>query len=184
VQFWGENQGWRGHLPEAVYGISRHGLVCGQQGHALDQGLGDEQAIKGIPVVEGQGGQLHAVGQLNRQPANGIGRHLARDGRRPILRQPELADADLDAGLPQAGGADEQVIGAIEIEFPGGVAQPVVAVDEPEEGWFEELRGEMTGGLDRGELRSEINRRFGQMNGLMVTVLLALVIGVGGLWLK
>jgi len=34
------------------------------------------------------------------------------------------------------------------------------------------------------ELRSEVNRRFGHMNGLMVTVLLTLVIGVGGLWLK
>jgi len=27
VRFSGENQGWRGHLPEAVYGKSRHGLL-------------------------------------------------------------------------------------------------------------------------------------------------------------
>jgi len=45
-----------------------------------------------------------------------------------------------------------------------------------------ELRAEMTAGF--AELRSEMNARFGRQTALMVTVLLALVVGVGGLWLK
>ena len=34
------------------------------------------------------------------------------------------------------------------------------------------------------DLRAEMDRRFGRVTGLLVTVLLALVVGVGGLWLK
>jgi hypothetical protein len=47
---------------------------------------------------------------------------------------------------------------------------------------FSELRGEMREG--RSELRGEMDRRFGRMNGMMVSVLLAVVVGIGGLWLK
>ena len=54
---------------------------------------------------------------------------------------------------------------------------------------FGEVHAEMNGRF--GEVRAEmdrrfdqIDRRFGRVNGLLVTVLLALVIGVGGLWLR
>ena len=43
---------------------------------------------------------------------------------------------------------------------------------------LEQMRGEMR------ELRGDMDRRFGRMMGLQVTVLLALVVGIGGLWLK
>jgi len=47
---------------------------------------------------------------------------------------------------------------------------------------FDQLRGEMTSGF--GQLRCEMDRRLGRLNGMMVTLLLGLVVGVGGLWLK
>ena len=47
---------------------------------------------------------------------------------------------------------------------------------------FSQLRGEMAAGFS--QLRGEIDRRFGRLNGMMVSVLLALVVGIGGLWLK
>ena len=47
---------------------------------------------------------------------------------------------------------------------------------------FSQVRAEMTAGFT--ELRGEMDRRLGRMDGMLVTVLLALVIGVGGLWLK
>ena len=54
---------------------------------------------------------------------------------------------------------------------------------------FSELRHEMNGKL--AQMRTEMDARFsamdarfGRLTGLMVTVLLALVVGVGGLWLK
>ena len=34
------------------------------------------------------------------------------------------------------------------------------------------------------QLRGELERRFGRLNAMMVTVLLAVVFGFGGLWLK
>ena len=45
-----------------------------------------------------------------------------------------------------------------------------------------DLRTQMTAGFS--ELRGEMDRRFGRMNGMMVSVLLAVVVGIGGLWLK
>jgi hypothetical protein len=45
-----------------------------------------------------------------------------------------------------------------------------------------DLRTQMTAGFS--ELRGEMDRRFGRMNGMMVSVLLAVVVGSGGLWLK
>ena len=54
---------------------------------------------------------------------------------------------------------------------------------------IDQLRGEMTTGFS--ELRGEfaaglgaLDRRIGRQNGVLVSVLLGLVVGVGGLWLK
>ena len=61
---------------------------------------------------------------------------------------------------------------------------------------FGELRAEMIGQSDQvdsrfgevraefAQLRSEMNGRFGRANALQVTVLLAVVIGLWGMWMK
>ena len=54
---------------------------------------------------------------------------------------------------------------------------------------IDQLRGEMTTGFSelRGEMAvglGALDRRIGRQNGVLVSVLLALVVGVGGLWLK
>ena len=70
-----------------------------------------------------------------------------------------------------------------------GLREEMVRRFERVEEQFGELRAEMGRRLERveeqfGELRAEMDRRFGRQTGLMVTILLALVIGIGGLWLK
>ena len=47
---------------------------------------------------------------------------------------------------------------------------------------MEQLRAEMTAGFS--QLCGHMERRFLRLNGMMVSVLLAAVVGVGGLWLK
>ena len=47
---------------------------------------------------------------------------------------------------------------------------------------FDQLHGELERRFD--QLRGELDRRFGRLNAMMVTVLLAVVFGFGGLWLK
>ena len=118
---------WRDHRARpAVGGEVRIG---GDDRHALDTGLRDQDAIERVPVVWGQRMQLPGVISAHRQPLEPLG--CDRLGQ--VVRGLELAERALYGDLPHAGGAHQRRGRRIGDRLPRGQGERGVVREPPEQ---------------------------------------------------
>lgn len=85
----------------------------GQDRYPLGSGLGDEQTIKGIAVVEGKLDELIEVPRLDGEQFHGVAvQVLAYQGRDGHVQR-QRAEAGFDGDFPQAGDAHQASISAL-----------------------------------------------------------------------
>lgn len=93
-----------------MYRVAREGFVPAHDRNTLRKALRNDQTVKGIAVVEGQGRECIQVCRPYRKELDCISFHLMLDEFRKRDLQFQPADADLDGPLPQAGNTQQPFI--------------------------------------------------------------------------
>ena len=97
-------------LPQHFHRIFGKYRVLADQNHVLAKGLRDQHAVEGIAMVPGQGCDAPSMRRLDRQPAGAHVLSAPLDRGLPVCGQIETLAADLDGDLPQARGADRDLV--------------------------------------------------------------------------
>ena len=84
--------------------------VGGHKGEFFDLGLGDEDAVEGVAMVEGEFMGVQRVCHGERQRLDILQAHLRGDEQVGREGQGKFAEGILDADLPGTDGAEEQDI--------------------------------------------------------------------------
>jgi hypothetical protein len=105
--------------PDAVDQICVEGGVAAHEGQTFREGLRGEEAVEGIPVQEGEARNQLDVLQGDVQEAKPIRLDLRRDQVSEGPRKGQLPKADLDADLPQARNAQEN-LGIVVLDASAG----------------------------------------------------------------
>lgn len=74
-------------LPFDLHRVGREGGVNGDNGDGFGSGLGDEEAVEGIAVVEGQARDFFQMGDFDGQQRDVVGMQLSGKCRLEWLRQ-------------------------------------------------------------------------------------------------
>ena len=121
-------------LPDDFNGIPAQDTIGSHQRKSLGLTLGDQEAIEGVPVVVRQLKEAEYVSCFDRQDgADAQCRHMFME-EFPTLRKVQFARAHLECDLPQAGRAEQQLVGLIS-DDPGGAGREPwrFAGDAPQE---------------------------------------------------
>jgi len=96
--------------------------VGGDDGQTLDLALGDEDAVEGIAVVEGQADNVQGVSYRDRQICDGVEHQLLLNEPRRLSRQFQFPHLCLENDFPGAGRAQEELVACIQEQpsNPGG----------------------------------------------------------------
>src|SRR5262245_24222257 len=119
--------------PDSANGVRVEGRISTDNRHALDDGLGNEQSVKRVTVVERQCDQFGRVARLDGQDCEAVidDGLLDESGERDV--QGVFPDAELDRHLPVAGRADRHLVCRIFDVLLGSGTQLRVIEVVPEE---------------------------------------------------
>src|SRR6185437_963665 len=85
-------------------------LVLAHDRDLLGDCLGDQETVEGIPVVERERHDQRCVREADAEERDVVLRQLRGEEAAVVAGERELAEADLDRDLPEAGDAEQEVV--------------------------------------------------------------------------
>ncbi len=124
-----------GHgLPEAIDAVSVKLWIGADDGNTLRQGLGDEQAIERVIVMERQNGDLFQMFRRNLKPLKITADHVMVEESRILPADIQLFAADLDCDFPRRRHADKFAVGRVADQRCRGRTELGIVPPEPKHG--------------------------------------------------
>ena len=120
-------------LPERCNRVGAKGRVGNENGNLLDDGLGDDHAIERVAVVVGKRAERDGVSDRDWQCCNCVEVELIWKKRCEGFGESDLSETCLDGHFPDAGDAQENVVGRIFDESSGVCAEPFISLNKPQE---------------------------------------------------
>jgi len=96
--------------PDSLHSIGVESFVAAENWDLLDKRLRDQEAIKGISMMERQAGDSGHVIQVDCQEGDTVQREVVREEFPEGLGQWQLAEAVLDCDLPEARDTRKDVV--------------------------------------------------------------------------
>ena len=100
-------------LPEQRYGVRRQLRIVRHQGQTFLVGLGDEEAVEGISVVQGKSVEGIDMLEGDRQDSETVHRLFLLEQDAQRLGKCQLAELDLDLDFPAVDDTEPDVVAQI-----------------------------------------------------------------------
>src|SRR5262249_23582672 len=120
-------------LPEHRDGVCRELRIVRHHGQTFLVRLGDEEAVEGIPVVQGKAVQGIDMLEGDRQDPETVHRLLLLEQDAQRLRKGQLAELDLDLDFPAVDDTEPDVVAQITDRPIGGLRQTHRLVMPPQQ---------------------------------------------------